>query len=321
VSEGTGGLEFGPGLHDRIRARLPESWTTRFAPAPTGWLHLGHAVNAVYVWGLARAFGGRVLLRIEDHDRGRCRAEFERGIVDDLDWLGLVPDAGGVDGERPPLWRQSDRGDAYASALAALGRRDGRLVYACSCSRRQVAADVPDEFGQEARYPGTCRQRSVDADATPARRVVLESQTEMFDDLTAGPQAQDPQAQCGDVLVRDRSGNWTYQFAVVVDDFEQGIDVVIRGRDILRSTGRQIQLARLLGRARLPAYLHHPLVCRPDGTKLSKSDGDTGLRDLRAAGWLPERVLGHAAMLAGLQPEARALTAQELPELFVSIAN
>ena len=107
---------------------------------------------------------------------------------------------------------------------------------------------------------------------------------EEFDDLRLGPMAQEPAAQCGDLLVRDRLGQWTYQFAVVVDDMEQGIDVVIRGEDLLSSTGRQIRLGRLLGRDRPPSYLHHPLILKPDGSKLSKSAGDTGIRELREEG-------------------------------------
>ncbi len=134
--------------------------------------------------------------------------------------------------------------------------------------------------------------------------------------MVHGPQAQDPSLQCGDLLARDRDGNWTYQFAVVVDDIDQHVDVVIRGDDLLPSTGRQIRLARLLGRAEPPAFLHHGLVRHAGGAKLSKSDGATGLRDLRAAGWSPERVLGEAAWLGGLRAESRPLAAAELGAVF-----
>jgi glutamyl-tRNA synthetase/glutamyl-Q tRNA(Asp) synthetase len=140
---------------------------------------------------------------------------------------------------------------------------------------------------------------------------------ESFNDVALGPQRQTPMTQCGDVLVRDRSGAWTYQFAVVVDDLDQDIGVVIRGVDLLQSTGRQLRLARLLGRTSPPVYLHHPLVYHADGRKLSKSDGDTGVRDLRRAGWTPERVLGEAARLGGLQAGARSIAAADLPGLFV----
>ena len=118
----------------------------------------------------------------------------------------------------------------------------------------------------------------------------MEPGVERFVDELVGPQAQDPSEQCGDVLIRDRLGNWTYQFAVSVDDFRQGIDLVIRGVDLLPSTGRQIRLARLLGRERPPVFRHHPLIMKSADQKLSKSDRDTGIRDLRARGWTAERV-------------------------------
>lgn len=296
-----------------LATRLGRPWRTRFAPAPTGWLHLGHVVNAVWVWGLARAFGGRVLLRIEDHDRGRCRSGFERGIIDDLRWLGLDPDEGlGADGTFG--CRQSDHATRYARALDALDAA-GR-VYACTCSRRDIAAVAGDAFNAETPYPGTCRDRAVAREATTARRVRIDAATEHFTDLRLGPRQQRPGEQCGDVLVRDRHGDWTYQWCVVIDDRDQGIDVVIRGEDILASTGRQLALARLLGRVTPPAYLHHPLITHADGAKLSKANRDTGIRDLRAAGKSPGEVLGMAAYASGLVDSARAVHAGELAVLF-----
>ncbi len=283
---------------------IAPGFTTRFAPAPTGYLHLGHAVNAVWTWGFARAFGGNVLLRIEDHDRGRSRTEYEAAILDDLDWLGLAPDGMRTDSFRRGLahpQRQSDNDERYAAHLAAL--EAAGLVYPCTCPHAT-------------HYPGTCRIRPVPRDATTARRVVMApGQPESFEDLRLGARSQDPDLQCGDMLVRDRSGNWTYQFAVVVDDFEQGVDVVIRGEDILDSTGRQIRLARLLGRPEPPLFLHHPLVRRADGRKLSKSTHDTGLRDLRAAGHRADEILGVAAHFGGLQAESTPLGADALADL------
>lgn len=310
----------GSSIAGLLAAHTTPGWTTRFAPAPTGWLHLGHAVNAVFVWGLARALSGRVLLRIEDHDRGRCRPEYERGLLEDLDWLGLVPDGGTTTefraGAHPQ--RQSDRADVYESALTRLAESSPGLVYACACSRRDVAAQSGDIAGVETPYPGTCRSRNVDGTTTSMRRVIMQPAVVVFEDLACGQQMQEPARQCGDVLVRDRSGNWTYQFAVAVDDVTQQVDVIIRGEDLLASTGRQVILARLLGRTRAPLFLHHQLVMRDDGAKLSKSDGATGLRELRAAGWSPERVLGEAARLAGLQETARPLAASALAALFRS---
>jgi len=295
---------------------LPARWTTRFAPSPTGLLHLGHAANAVFVWGLARAFDGRVLLRLEDHDRSRCRPEYESALLDELDWLGLVPDEGSTDAFRrgPHAFRQSDDGARYETALARLEARG--LVYPCDCSRRDIARAVPVAPGEEPRYPGRCRTRGVDPLSTPARRVRMEPGVERFDDLRMGPQSQDPDAQCGDLLLRDRLGQWTYQFAVVVDDIAQQVDVVIRGEDLLDSTARQIRLARLLGRDVPPRFLHHPLIRKPSGEKLSKAAGDAGLAELRAAGMTAAEVLGRAAFLVGLQSEPRPVAAEELQRLF-----
>ncbi len=269
-------------------------------------------VNAIHVWGLARAFGGQVLLRIEDHDRTRSRPEYEAAILDDLDWLGLKPDIGVTDAFRAGAHpqRQSDNTTRYQASLERLERAG--LVYACDCSRRDIAQDVPDVFGEETRYPGRCRALGVDRATTKARRVIMAAGVEQFADLRLGPQAQEPALQCGDLLVRDRLGQWTYQFAVVVDDMEQGIDVVVRGEDLLPSTGRQIRLARLLGKAEPPVFLHHPLILKPDGSKLSKSSGDTGIHELRRAGWTAGAVLGEAARRAGFMSVTGSLEATSL---------
>ena len=277
-----------------LARRLPSSPLTRFAPAPTGWLHLGHVFNAEWVWGIVHALSGRVLLRIEDHDRDRCRAEFERGILDDLDWLGFAPDihptsefrAGRCDG------RQSDRDAHYRHAVAIL--RDAGLVYACDCSRKNIAEAV-DGNSPELRYTGRCRERGLPLDDGLGWRVRVAPGVERFDDGLLGPQEQDPSQQCGDLLIRDRRGNWTYQFAVTIDDWLQGVDLVIRGQDLLPSTGRQIRLARLLGRATPPVFLHHGLLMKSPTQKLSKSDGDTGVREMRAKSWTVAQVR-HAAM-------------------------
>jgi glutamyl-Q tRNA(Asp) synthetase len=287
---------------------------SRFAPAPTGLLHLGHVVNAAYVWRETRARGGRILLRIEDHDRQRSRPEFEAAILEDLAWLGFQTDA--------PLVRQSERGLIYDEALARLRARG--LVYACRCSRADVTAAglngslnardrdgmtgdaaMPSRTAQpfrsadaEWRYSGACRDLGLPESPGCGIRVRLDPELVRFADLRHGPQEQRPYEQCGDLLVRDREGNWTYQFAATVDDLVQGVTLVIRGDDLLASTGRQIQLSRLLGRVEPPEFFHHPLIMKSPRQKLSKSDGDTGVRALRAAGWTPRQVIDHALRLA-----------------------
>ena len=305
-----------PDVIARLARRLRPSPLTRFAPSPTGYLHLGHVANAIYVWGIARALGGRVLLRLEDHDRGRCRAEFETALLDDLEWLGLDPDLGPGEEFRagPSPRRQSDCDHVYRSALDRLATR--HQVYACACSRKEIAAEAGDLFNGESRYPGRCRSRGLPPEGERGLRVVIEDGAERFEDALLGAQEQAPARQCGDLLLRDRLGRWTYQFAVTVDDLRHEIDLVIRGEDLLASTGRQIRLARMLGRAEPPAYLHHPLIRKSSGEKLSKANRDAGIRELRAAGERPAAVLGRAAYLTGLLPEPRDLAPADLAGLF-----
>ena len=227
-------------------------------------------------------------------------------------------------------------------------------MYACRCSRSEIAAgtergadgsvgdglqaatdvdvgggfqavspgsDVGDGLqavptaGEELRYPGTCADRRLPESPGLGLRVRLEPTVERFDDWLKGPQEQRPYEQCGDLLVRDREGNWTYQFAAVVDDWMQGVSLVIRGDDLLASTGRQIQVARLLGRRDPPSFLHHPLVMKSPTQKLSKSDGDSGIRELGAKGWSAERVIGQAAALAGLIDVPRDISALDVGEV------
>ncbi len=299
-----------------LRRRLPPNPLTRFAPSPTGFLHLGHVANAIYVWGVARGLGGRVLLRMEDHDRGRSRAEYEAAALEDLEWLGLVPDLGAPAELRrgASAYRQSDCKEVYAAALKELART--ARVYGCDCTRKEIAAEAGDRLNEESRYPGRCRDRGLDPGEGRGIRVVMEPGAETFTDSRLGPVRQVPAQQCGDLLLRDRTGNWTYQFAVVVDDRRHGVDLVIRGEDLLASTGRQMRLSRMLGRERPPEVLHHPLIRKQDGAKLSKSSGDSGVRELRRAGAKPETVLGRAAWLTGLRDRVMELPVKDLPSLF-----
>jgi glutamyl-Q tRNA(Asp) synthetase len=275
---------------------------TRFAPAPTGWLHLGHVLNADLVWTRAAQLDGQVLLRIEDHDRSRSRKAFELGILDDLDWLGYRPHIYSTDAYRAGRCegRQSDRDPIYFQAFELL-RQQG-LVYACDCSRRVTAqrSSVALPSGSdptELRYTGECREKGLPLADGYGWRVRIDPGVEEFFDERLGRQRQNPAEQCGDVLLRDRQGHWTYQFAVSVDDWRQDVDYIIRGIDLLPSTGRQIRIARLLGRTALPTFVHHPLIMKSATQKMSKSDGDTGVRDLRARGWSAEAVIEQARRL------------------------
>jgi glutamyl/glutaminyl-tRNA synthetase len=189
-------------------------------------------------------------------------------------------------------------------------------VFICDCSRKDLARVGGDVFNEETPYTGRCRSRALAPAPGRGVRLRVDPGGERFDDARLGPREQMPAAQCGDLLLRDRLGQWTYQFAVVVDDHRHGVDLVVRGEDLLESTGRQLLLARLLGRDGPPVFLHHPLIRKPGGEKLSKSSGDTGIRDLRAAGATPAAVLGRAAFLTGAQPSDVPLAPGELANLF-----
>jgi glutamyl-tRNA synthetase/glutamyl-Q tRNA(Asp) synthetase len=286
---------------------------TRFAPAPTGWLHLGHVVNAIYVWGYARRAGAEVLLRIEDHDRERSRDGFEAALLDDLDWLGFEPDRFPTRDFRrgPCASRQRDRLAFYEHVAHAL--TDRGLVYGCTCTRQTLAAlhasGVPGDGGR-------CRADHRAPGDGMTWRLITPDTVERFDDGRHGWVEQRPFGLHGDVAIRDRRGNWSYQFAVVADDHDQGIDLVIRGDDLLASTGLQIGLGRTIGRLEPARFLHHPLAVTASGRKLSKSAGDTGVRDLRAEGLSAADVIGRAAHLCGLSPTASPIHISQIESLF-----
>ena len=215
-----------------------------------------------------------MILRIEDHDRQRSRPAYEAAMLDDLERLGLLPDEPALAAFRagPTPYRQSDALDVYAAALDRL--RDDGLVYACTCTRSTFAA-YEAERGRPWRgigCPGGCRERQLPEDEGTSLRVAVGAGTERWIDLLAGPMADEP-AAAGDLVARDRVGNWTYGFCVVVDDQRHGIDLVIRGRDLLDATPVQLRLARLLGRETPPSFLHHPLVRRVSGPEALEVGG------------------------------------------------
>ncbi len=301
-----------PSLRQNLE-KLPLGLRTRFAPSPTGYLHLGHVASALYVWGIAQARQGHVLLRIEDHDAQRCRPEFTAALVEDLEWLQLI-DA------TTESSIQSDHPQRYVAALASLEQK--AEVYACTCSRKAIAERLTREPPRsELFYDGYCRSQRIHAttELTPGGaglRLHLPPQTFVFDDLMQGAQEQTPSLQCGDLLLRERAGSWTYHFCVTVDDAEEEIDLIIRGTDLLDACGRQRQLAELLGRPTPPYLLHHPLIVDETGQKLSKRFGSTALRTLRASGYTPAEVLGLAAHTVGLLSAEQPIAARDLGGLF-----
>jgi glutamyl-Q tRNA(Asp) synthetase len=242
----------------------------RFAPSPTGPLHLGSLVAALASWLDARAHGGRWLLRMEDLDRPREVPGAAQAIIDTLAACGLVPDEGMV-------W-QSRRDAAYQAAFDALAARD--LVYPCACTRKEIADSVLNLrehlYGRELVYPGTCRHGLPPGRAPRAWRVRVPEQVIAFDDLLQGPRRQDLAREVGDFVIRRADGPWAYQLAVVVDDGEAGVTHVVRGADLLDSTPRQILLQRLLGLPQ-PVYAHVDVVTSAGGEKLSKQTGAQGV--------------------------------------------
>ncbi|SEK22292.1 glutamyl-tRNA synthetase [Stigmatella aurantiaca] len=274
------------------------SFRGRFAPSPTGRLHLGNARSALLGWLQARAAGGRFLLRVEDLDRARCRPEYVDEMKRDLEWLGLGWD-------EPPLF-QSARDEVYRAALERLEREE--RVYPCFCTRAEIsrAASAPHGLSDEGpRYPGTCARLSPAERAErartrpPAYRFRAPPGEVRFEDGLQGPYTQDVATVIGDFVVRRNDGVASYQLAVVVDDAATGITHVLRGEDLLSSTPRQLQLYAALGLT-APGFFHVPLVLGEDGKRLAKREGAFALAELRKRGLAAERVLGLLAAWSGL---------------------
>ncbi|ATB31280.1 tRNA glutamyl-Q(34) synthetase GluQRS [Melittangium boletus] len=270
----------------------------RFAPSPTGRIHLGNARSALLGWLQARAAGGRFLLRIEDLDRARCKPAFLEDLYRDLTWLGL-------DWDEPPLV-QSQREDIYREALERLERM-GR-VYPCFCTRAEIAraASAPHGLSDEGpRYPGTCAPLAPEVREErarmrpPALRFQALPGEWCFEDGLHGPVCQDVATAVGDFVVRRNDGVASYQLAVVVDDAASGITDVLRGDDLLSSTPRQLQLYEALG-VTPPRFWHVPLVLGEDGKRLAKREGAFAVAELRERGIAVERVLGLLAAWSGL---------------------
>lgn len=288
----------------------------RFAPSPSGRMHLGNLLCALLAWLSAKSSAGRIILRVEDLDTGRCRPEYARQMEEDLRWLGLFWDEGGSSGGPVGPYYQSQRGALYAAALEALERQG--LVYPCFCTRSQLlAASAPHRDDGLTVYPGTCRTLTAEQAArrresgrTPALRLRTPDELLSFTDGHLGPVRENLAAECGDFLLRRSDGLYAYQLAVVVDDAAMGVTQVVRGADLLSSTPRQLLLYRLLGLTP-PEFYHLPLLLDSGGRRLSKRDGDLGIETLRSR-YAPEEVVGKLAYLAGLNPTAKPCHPAEL---------
>lgn len=277
----------------------------RFAPSPTGRMHLGNVFSALLSWLSAKSQEGTWLLRIEDIDPQRSKQEYAELIMDDLHWLGLDWDEG-------PYY-QSERGDIYEHYLKQL--TDNGLTYPCYCTRADIlATQAPHESDGRVVYKGTCRNLAPGVKTGPAAiRMKVPSEGKgilSFTDGHYGMQTIDLTTHCGDFIVRRKDGAWAYQLAVVVDDALMGINEVVRGCDLLLSSPQQIYLAQQLGFAP-PHFTHLPLLCNKQGQRLSKRDQSLDMAALRTSN-TPEEIIGMLAHAAGLQQSNEPITAQEL---------
>lgn len=293
----------------------------RFAPSPSGRMHLGNMFTALMSWLSARKSGLRWILRIEDLDPQRSKREHALWIEDDLEWLGLDRDEGGLadKGEHGP-YSQSLRHGIYAEML---GRLDATgLTYPCICTRSDImATQAPHQSDGRVIYGGRCRPAVMPHDAAMewperphATRLWTGDAVMTFDDAVFGRQRVVLADECGDFVLRRADGAWAYQLAVVVDDALMGVTEVVRGCDLILSAAQQIYLYGLLG-YKPPRFAHVPLLCAPDGRRLSKRDASLGMESMRRT-HSPEQIIGLLAQLAGLREDAAPCTAASLLDGF-----
>lgn len=294
--------------------------TGRFAPTPSGRMHLGNLFCALSAWLSIRKQNGRFILRIEDLDPMRCSVEYSRLIEEDMLWLGLDWDEGGLADKGPHApYSQSKRTEIYEQMLDKL--RQKAVIYPCFCSRAELhAANAPHLSDGRVVYSGRCRSLSEQERSAllkkrgGALRVTVPDETISFFDLCQGQYSENLAAECGDFIIRRSDGVFAYQLAVVVDDALMGVTEVVRGRDLLDSAPRQIFLHRALG-FEPPVFAHHPLILADDGRRLSKRDLDTDMGFLRKR-FTPEQLLGQLGFAAGLIDRAEPLSSRELLSCF-----
>ncbi len=305
---------------------MPESTVIgRLAPTPSGLLHLGNARSFLLAWLWARSLGGRVIMRVEDIDLPRCSRELRNQALSDLAWLGLDWDEGPHAGDAIGPYDQSTRFELSRRALDQLivaGR-----AYPCVCSRKDIEEATRAPHGDEgAIYPGTCRGRFATfaeaaefAKSPPAWRFAFDDAPISFHDEIQGPITIKPR-DLGDFVLWRKDGLPSYQLAVTVDDAAMGVTQVLRGRDLIQSTARQLALYKALGLQAPQQWAHAPLLIDPTGRRLAKREGDLSLKALRKRGIEPERVIGLCAHSAGLLARGENVSAQVLSADF-KIAN
>ena len=284
----------------------------RFAPTPSGRMHLGNVFSALMAWASVRSQNGSLILRVEDLDIRAHNPQYTSLLLDDLQWLGLIWDKG-------PYY-QSRRTELYQEALLDL-RQQG-LLYPCFCSRADLhAAQAPHASDGTYVYAGTCRnlsqseRKELSSHKIPATRIHVPNKIYAFEDKVYGSTSQNLAESCGDFIVQRADGVFAYQLAVVVDDADMGITEVVRGSDLLSSTPRQLYLQDVLGLSHL-TYAHLPLLVAPDGRRLSKRNHDLDLGVLRSQGKTPEEILGFLAYCVGLTEENEPLSAVQIANRF-----
>lgn len=291
----------------------------RFAPSPSGRMHLGNALCALLAWLFARSQGGTIVLRTEDLDPQRCRMEYALQIEEDFRWLGLDWDEGGSQAGKATAYFQSRRAGFYESCLALL--REKAEIYPCFCTRAELhAAQAPHASDGRFLYSGRCyrlsgeERKALLKARNPALRIHVPEEKVFFQDGLLGLCGEDLAAECGDFILRRSDGVFAYQLACACDDGAMGVTQVVRGRDLLSSTPQQIYLLRLLGYPP-PRYYHIPLLLSPDGIRLSKRDKALDLGELRR-GYSPRELIGLLAFLCGLLPQPEPASPQELLSVF-----
>ncbi len=291
----------------------------RFAPSPTGRMHMGNVFTALLSWLSVRSRGGKWVLRIEDLDPQRSKVEHSRRIEDDLHWLELEWDEGGLDnsGDAGP-YCQSGRHGIYERFLSRL--KETGLVYGCTCTRADImATQAPHQSDGRVIYGGRCRPGCLPASYIEphkphSERLYVPDRMMTFDDVVYGRQSVNLASHCGDFVLRRADGAWAYQLAVVVDDAMMGITEVVRGNDLLLSTGQQLYLYDLLGFS-APRFAHVPLVCNKAGQRLSKRDAGMGMDEMRLK-YSSEDIIGRLACMAGLIDEPQPVTPSALLDIF-----
>lgn len=305
--------------------------TGRFAPSPTGRMHLGNVFTALISWLSAKSRGGKWILRIEDLDSSRSRREYSMMIEDDLEWLGLSWDEGGIEGKGSSgPYVQSLRSDIYShyfDRLVATG-----YTYPCHCSRADImAASAPHQSDGRVIYSGHCRpsvmpnRDGVNATIVnrapgnitsrpAATRLFVPDHEILFEDIVAGAQSFNLAHDCGDFIIRRADGAWAYQLAVVIDDALMEVTEVVRGNDLILSAAQQLYLYDLLG-LNPPRFAHIPLICNQAGQRLSKRDQSMSMEQLRKH-YSPTALIGLLAYIAGLKPSPDPVDLETLLESF-----